>query len=114
MKNLLFSVVLLILSFIAQLFLPWWVISILSFIVCYAVNPGKFLAFSGSMMAIFILWAVKAYVSEFNFDESISGLLGKILGNVSSNAVFFLTGLTGGLIAGLSGLLGTWTRDIIK
>ena len=114
MKSLIFIPVIIISSLIIQQFLPWWVIAPIAFITCYIFNPGKFSAFAGSFLGIFVLWAIKAYFSDKNFDVPVSEILGGLIGNVSQGAIFFLTGMIGGTISGLSGLLGDWTRQLSK
>ncbi len=101
-------------SFLAQLFLPWWFVGIVSFVVAYVLHLSKFNSFAGSLMAIFILWTLKAWLADSNFDVPMSQLLGSLLGNISSSAIYFLTGIIGGLSAGLAGLLGSWSRTLSK
>jgi hypothetical protein len=101
-------------SFLAQQFLPWWIIAIVCFVVAYIFHLSKFSSFVACLLSIFGLWILKVWVSDTNFDVPMSQLLGSLLGNVSSSAVYFLTGMIGGLVAGLSGLLGSWTRILAK
>jgi hypothetical protein len=114
MKNLIVIPILLIFSYIAQLFFPWWIVVIAAFICCFLFQTGKFVAFTACLLAIFALWSVKAYLSDSNFDVPMSEILGGMFGNISSSAVFLLTGLVGGIMAGLGGLLGSWTRQLMK
>jgi hypothetical protein len=76
MKSLIFIPVIIISSLIIQQFLPWWVIAPIAFITCYIFNPGKFSAFAGSFLGIFVLWVIKAYFSDKNFDVPVSEILG--------------------------------------
>jgi hypothetical protein len=112
MKNLTFIPFLLVITLLLQLVLPWWIICIASFAVCYIFKPGKFIAFAGCLLSVFLLWTVKAYLADGNFDTPMSQLLAGLIGNISTGAIFFLTGTIGGLVAGLGGLLGTWTRQL--
>ena len=114
MKSLKFIPVLIILILLAQSFLPWWIIAVVSFVVCYVFNPGQFIAFSGSLLTVFAIWIIKSYIADHNFDTAMSSLLGQLFGNISSGAIFFLTGISGGIIAGLFGLLGNWTRNLSR
>jgi len=114
MKPLLFLPVLFVLSYFVQLFLPWWSMALICFGVCFVFKVNKFYAFAGSLLAIFFLWVLKAYFADQNFDFPMSGLLSGLFGNVSSFAVFFLTGITGGLVGGLSGLCGSWSKSLIQ
>lgn len=114
MKQLIFLPVIFVLSYILQLFLPWWIIALICYSVCFILRVNKFYAFTGSLLAIFFLWVVKAYFADQNFDAPMSALLGGLFGNVSTSAVFFLTGLVGGMVAGLSGLLGSWSVTLFQ
>ena len=89
MKQLIFLPVIFVLSYILQLFLPWWIIALICYGVCFILRVNKFYAFTGSLLAIFFLWVVKAYFADQNFDAPMSALLGGLFGNVSTSAVFF-------------------------
>lgn len=112
MKIIILMASVILLSLLAQLFFPWWIIGVVSFITAYILNPNKFTAFSTCLLAVFILWTLKAWNADSHFDVPMSALLGGLFGNISGSAIYFLTGLIGGLFAGLSGLLGAWTRLI--
>ncbi len=112
MKNIAFIPLFILIVFICQLFLPWWIIVIISFLVCYILKIDKFISFAGCFVSVFLLWILKAYIADNNFDVPMSVLLSGLMGNISKGAVFFLTGVIGGLISGLGGLLGAWTRQI--
>ncbi len=113
MKQLTFVFMIVIIALLAQFILPWWIISIVCFSVCCIMRPNKFIAFGGSFLAIFVLWYVKAMMADTNFDVPMSSLLGGLFGDISPTAVLFLTGLIGGFVGGLSGLMGSWTYWIL-
>lgn len=112
MKSMLFIPIVVIFSFLSQLILTWWVIAVVAFVVSYFFHPGKFAAFAGCLLGVFILWSAKAYLADKNFDIAISQILSELIGKVSQGAIFFLTGAIGGIVAGLGGLLGDWTRQL--
>ncbi|MBK9735889.1 MAG: hypothetical protein IPO92_13410 [Saprospiraceae bacterium] len=114
MKQLIFVPIILVITYLVQLFGPWWLLTIVCFVVCYYFKLNKFMAFTGSLLAIFILWFVKAFLADANFDEAMSGILGALFGGISDTTVLFLTGLTGGLAGGLSGLLGSWSQTLFS
>jgi DNA-binding transcriptional regulator of glucitol operon len=114
MKPLIFLPLIFVLSYVVQLFLPWWSMALVCYGVCFALKVNKWYAFSGSLLAVFFLWVLKAYFADQNFDVPMSSLLGGLFGNVSTSAVFFLTGLIGGMVAGFSGLLGSWTGTLFQ
>ena len=110
MKNIVIIPIIIIITYLAQMFLPWWIVAVICFVVCYFANLSKFVAFASSLLAIFVLWYVKAWMSDGNFDEPMSILLGNVMGGISGGAVLFLTAMIGSIVGGLSGLLGAWSR----
>jgi len=112
MNKLIFVPILFAACFVLQIFMPWWAMAIACFAVCYIMRPGLLAAFVGSMLAVTLLWMIKAWYADRSFDVPVSGILGAIFGNLSGNMMYLLTGLTGGLVAGFSGLCGTWSSRI--
>jgi len=110
MKNIVIIPIIIIITYIVQMFLPWWIVAVICFVVCYFANLSRFIAFASSLLAIFVLWYVKAWMTDGNFDEPMSILLGNVMGGISGGAVLFLTAMVGGIVGGLSGLLGAWSR----
>ncbi len=108
-----FTLSLLIISFIGLLFLPWYVIAFIAFGIGYYFEPGGAKAFIWSFMTLFVLWTAKAWFADKNFDNSMAALLGQILGNLSSSTVLFLTGFIAGVVGGIFGLLGNWTKKLL-
>ncbi len=103
-----------VLVFLASLLFPWWIAGVICFVINYLVKPGNWQAFAVSLLSVFLIWYLKAFISDYNFDIPVSSLLGKLLGNISNGAVFFLTAIVGALPATLAGLLGNWTRAIVS
>lgn len=110
MKNIVIIPIIIFISYLAQIFLPWWIVSVICFVVCYSADLSKFVAFASSLLAIFVLWYFKAWIADGNFDVPMSILLGNVMGGISGGAVLFLTAMVGSIVGGLSGLLGAWSR----
>ncbi|MFZ1748675.1 MAG: hypothetical protein WAU01_00715 [Saprospiraceae bacterium] len=113
MKSLFFIPIIFILSWILQLWFPWWIISIVCAAICFMMRVPIFSGFAGSLLIIFLLWVIKAYFADQHFDVPMSGILGELIGNISSSAVFILTGLIGGVVGGFSGLIGSWLSSMM-
>ncbi|MCZ2099915.1 MAG: hypothetical protein LC107_00065 [Chitinophagales bacterium] len=113
MKHLILFLLITILVFVVSLVFPWWIAGVICFIICYLLKPGYFTAFAISLISVFLIWYLKAYVNDAHFDHPVSGLLSNLLGGIPTSSVFFLTGSIGGISAGLAGLLGHWTRKIV-
>lgn len=106
------SLTIIVATTLMQLFLPWWIIAIVPFFVGYLFRTPLLTSFLVSFAAVFLLWTVSAYRADQNFDVSMAELLGEILGSLKPLSMFILTGMTGGLVAGFSGFLGSWTRQL--
>jgi len=100
-------------SFVIEFFFPWYLIGLISFVVCFLniSKPGT--AFMVSFLAIFLLWIVRAIYADLFFDVPMSDLIGSIFGGIWPIAVFFLTGLIGGIVGGFSGLSGSILHNIL-
>lgn len=101
-----------LLAFISGLFLPWWGIAITSLIVAVLVHQKAGKAFLSGFLGIFILWAGIAWW----IDTKNNGVLSKKIASVlplggSSVALIAVTGLIGGLVAGLAALSGSYLRS---
>lgn len=112
MSKLLFVPIILILSFVAQMFLPWWIVAVICFIACFIMVDSLLAAYAGCMGAISSLWYGGAVIADLHFDMPMSSLLGSLFGNISPSLIYLLTSMVGGIVAGLSGMMGTWSKKI--
>lgn len=104
-----------LLSFAAGLFLPWWVIAIAGFVVAFAIPQKAGLAFLSGFIALFVLWAgLSFWISAANnhlLAHKISMLFIKV---DNPMLLIMVTGLIGGLVAGLGSLTGRLFRKVIS
>lgn len=108
------GVSLIVITGLLQIFLPWWIIAVSAFILAYVFNSSLLSSFVISFTALFILWSVAALWANQNFDTSMAQLIGHILGPIKPFYVFIITGIVGGFVAGLGGLMGSWTRYLAQ
>jgi hypothetical protein len=107
MKNLSFIPLITALCFVLQLFLPWWIIAVVAFAVCWLmkVSPGK--AYAGSFGAVFSLWLGCAMVQDkLFFDTPMSDALGGVIGGIPGGYTYTITAFVGALVAGMAGMVG--------
>ena len=115
MKFLVAIVLTALLAFISGLFLPWWGIAITSLLVAVLVHQKAGKAFLAGLLGVFILWAGLA----FWIDMKNNGVLSKKIASVlplggSSLVLILVTGLIGGLIAGMAAMSGSFLRSTNK
>ncbi len=116
MKNFFISFLLiLVFSYVLQLFLPWWSMVILTFIVGYSIEQKSYLAFFTGFIAVFILWAGYAYFLSSANDHLLAGKVAELMKALTggkTSMLFLITGLLGGVAGGLGCLTGSLTAKL--
>ena len=100
-----------LLSFAAALFLPWWIISVMAFIVAVVIPLRPSASFFAGFIALFFLWAVQSFIIDFQNEHILATRVASILPLGGSYILLiFLTAFIGGLVAGLAALTGSFLR----
>ena len=104
-----------LLAFISGLFLPWWCMAITSLLVALLIHQRGGRAFLAGFLGVFILWASLAWW----IDMKNNGVLSKKIAQVlplggSSLLLILLTGIIGGLVAGMAAMTGSYLRATDK
>ena len=100
-----------LLAFISGLFLPWWCIAITSLLVAVLVHQRGMTAFFAGFLGVFLLWAGLAWWIDMKNNGVLSKKIAMVLplgGN--SLLLILVTGLIGGLVAGMAALSGSYLR----
>ncbi len=113
-----FAVVILmaLLSFAACLFFPWWSIAPVAFLVILIIplKPGK--AFMAGFTALFLLWAgLSGWISHNNEHVLAIKMTPVILKMVKTPDPYYLitlTGVIGGIVAGMAALTASFIRPV--
>lgn len=102
-----------VLSAIAQFFLPWWVIAPIAFAVCFWQSDTAGRAFLEGTASVTLVWA--AYVGFLSFQNQgvLAARMGELLFKSPGNPGLLLTitPLIGGLVGGVAGLTGFYVRQ---
>lgn len=99
------------LAFISGLYLPWWGIAITSLIVAVIVHQKAGKAFLSGLVGVFVLWFGLAFWIDSKNDHILSKKIAAILplgGNYF--LLLLVTGIIGGLVAGLAAMSGSYLR----
>lgn len=100
-----------LLAFISGLFLPWWAMAITSLLVAVLVHQKGWKAFTAGLLGVFILWAGLAWWIDMKNNGVLSERIASVL-PLGGNSILLIlvTGLIGGLVAGLGALTGSYLR----
>ena len=96
-----------LLAFISGLFLPWWGMAITSLLVAVLIHQKAGKAFLAGLLGVFLLWAGLAWWIDMKNNGVLSTKIASILPLGGNSLVLIaVTGLIGGLVAGLAALSG--------
>lgn len=96
-------------------FSPWWGFAITSLLVAVLVHQKAGKAFLAGFLGIFLLWAGLAWWIDMKNNGVLSTKIASILPLGGNSLVLIaVTGLIGGLVAGLAALSGSFLRSTSK
>ncbi|MDG5491501.1 hypothetical protein [Psychroserpens sp. SPM9] len=108
-------IVTILLAVILSQFLPWWSVMVAGFVSALFFSLKKSAVFFIPFLAIFLFWTVYAFIvsnaNDFTLAKKIAVLLS--LGK-NPYVLLLVTGLVGGLAAGIAALLGKQCSTLVK
>ncbi len=101
--------VILFLGYLLELFLPWWAIAIAAFLGGVLVHTrSNFLA---GFVAIGLLWAGKALLTDLTTDAELADRVARIFLLHNKALLLLVTFLISGLVGGFSAMSGGALRE---
>jgi hypothetical protein len=92
--------------------MPWWGIAITSLLVGVIVHQKAGKAFLSGLLGVFILWAGLAWWTDMKNNGVLSKKIASVLPLGGSTIVLILvTGIIGGIVAGLAAMSGSFLRS---
>jgi len=109
------TVLILLFSFIAGLFLLWWSIAIVAFLVALLIPQSIGKCFLAGFLGVFLLWGLLALWIDIKNDSVLSKKIAQLLplGGVSI-LLILITALIGALVAGFAAMSGGSLRPVRK
>lgn len=102
----------LILAAVSQMVAPWWMIALVPFAV-HIWRPSSFAgAFFSSFLAVALLWLGYAGYQHIESVGVMSERMAQIFRLPNATLLLALTGLVGGLMAGLAGMAGFSIKNL--
>ncbi len=104
-----------LLSYAIGLFtnLPWYSFVFCALMVGIAIHQKPWKAFTAGFIAVFLLWAILAFLKDNANEHILSKKVAEILPlNGNYILLIIITGFVGGLLAGLSGITGSYLRKL--
>ncbi len=103
-----------LLSAVAQLVLPWWSLALVAFAFCFGRPEGSGRAFLYSFAGVALVWFGYALLQHIQTNGVLTSRISEVL-KLPANPIFLLiiTPILGGLVAGLAGTAGYFTRQAL-
>jgi hypothetical protein len=112
MRFLLSTLIIIFLSYLAGLFLPWWSIAIIAFIVALLIPHKPGLAFLSGFLGIFIMWALVALWLNIENESLLSAKVAQLMQLGESPFLLILvTAFIGALVGGFAAMSGSLLRN---
>ena len=112
MKVIFAFVLIILLGFIAHLFLPWWIIAIICFLVGLTfMDKTKYAVLTG-FFSVFALWGITALVKSIQNEFILINRMSELLPIHNTWLIILVTATLGGLIGLLSTTSGYFLQTI--
>ena len=94
--------------------LPWFTIYLIPLAYGLAVMKDQKFALLPGFLALFLVWTSQALFIDLSNDSLLSQKVGDLFTGLGSTGILLVTGIFGGLVAGLGSLTGTIISKIIR
>ncbi len=103
-----------VVSLLAQLVLPWWSLAIVAFAVCFWRATGAGRAFWYGFAGIALVWLAYALLIHIRTNGIFTGRMSQLLFKTDASSLLIVaTAVLGGLVGGLAGLAGYFVRQAV-
>lgn len=103
-------IIIFILSLIANFFVPWWAIAIISFLAAFFLAHTSRHAFWSGFLAIFMVWTVLALFKSVPNDHLMASRMSALFHLPHWGILLLITAFVGALTGGLAAISGELTR----
>ena len=114
MKFFLQLILIVLVSWIAQRFLPWWGFAPLVFLVALTLSKKGGQAFLSGFLGLALLWGGYAFCYSSMNDGIMANRMGQVLGGLPGGGMILITIFLGGLLGGLSAWSGQLARKLFQ
>ena len=112
MKQIVTIILIMLLSFLACLYFPWWSIAIVAFIISALIPQRPLDSFFNGFIALFLFWGfLSLWISVQNGNILAHRVSLLVFKTDSPFLLIFVTALIGALVAGFAALTGSYIRN---
>lgn len=106
------TLLILLFSFLACLYFPWWSIALIAFVVSLLIPQKPGVAFFSGFSALFLLWGILSFWISTHNEHILAHRVSLLILKTDSPLLLILTtALIGALVGGLAALTGSFIRS---
>jgi len=106
MKFIAHLIVVLLLSWLLQTFLPWWTMAIGAFATALIFKQSGFKSFLAGLFGVGLLWFLMAWYLDASTDSILSSRVAAIFPTKTVGLLMLVTAVIGGLVGGFASMTG--------
>ena len=106
--------IILILSFAAAYFLPWWTVAIIAFLAAFFVGKTTRGSFWSGFGGVFFVWAILVLFKSIPNNNMLAARVSKLFHLPHWILILLVTAIVGGLVGGLSALSGIMVKKAVS
>jgi hypothetical protein len=106
MKLIAHIIVVLLISWLLQSFLPWWTMAIGAFATGLYFRQNGFKSFFAGLIGVGLLWFGMAYYIDTTTDSILSSKVAAIFPTKTVGLLMLVTAVIGGLVGGFASMTG--------
>lgn len=107
-------ILIMLLSFCACLYFPWWSIAIVAFIVAALIPQTPIASFFSGFIALFLLWGILSFWISSNNNDILAHRVSQLIFKTDNAFLLIIvSALIGALVAGCASLTASYIRPAI-
>ncbi|HKG07619.1 MAG TPA: hypothetical protein VKB19_14210 [Pedobacter sp.] len=106
-------IVIIVVCFLLQMVLPWWIIIVISFAACGLIGKTGKISFWSPFLAILLLWTGVALFKSLPNGNLLASRVAEMFGVKLWWAILVISSLLGALASGISGYCGYHFRKAV-
>ena len=101
-------------SFLAQLVMPWWSMTIVAFILSYFIGKKGWQTFFSGFFGCGVVWLLESFYVHFTRGDLMTNRIAELLSLHGTTLLYTGTFLVAAIAGGLSSLAGFYLKEIFK
>lgn len=114
MKFIVKIVLIIVLSFLGQMVLPFWIVAIAGILASLVIKSNGFTSFLAGFLGVFILWFLSAYFIDQGAQSILSDKMITIIPVGSVMLLITVSAVIGGLVGGFGALTGSILQSLVS